>query len=173
MQKSQRIKIFATLLLLIVTIFAIVQIGGDKQMSNEELSKLADYNSEFYDEVTAKELGMTYNEVLNKYDVDKQDRLLHEFKFYKLNYKNLNEFHIVGQTEGVSCRNKAVVNYSDFETATFLLFQNSEPEVEHECNGDPCTSCSFTRNSEGEITGCNLCESPTSGICNHKITSGG
>ena len=37
----------------------------------------------------------------------------------------------------------------------------------HSCSGDPCSSCSFTRDSSGGITGCKC---GGSGKCNHTIT---
>jgi hypothetical protein len=41
--------------------------------------------------------------------------------------------------------------------------------ISHECNGNPCSSCSFVEGSNGEITGCQC--NTLGGHCNHKIVS--
>lgn len=43
------------------------------------------------------------------------------------------------------------------------------------CTGVACNECSFERNGDGKITGCQACAVPSlpNGHCNHTVTSGG
>lgn len=52
------------------------------------------------------------------------------------------------------------------------LSAGSTPQEEHKCEGEPCRSCSFIKDENGEIQGCESCTNPMSGQCNHTVGSG-
>lgn len=155
----------------------------DKKLTNDELNLLNDYTSKVYQKIKPSDLDISKAQLLDRMNIPDEKRSKFKFEFYKLEYKNLNEIHAKGTSETGNCYNVALVdaenlldNTINTKGAGMLLFQDMSPvpvRDTHECEGEPCSRCAFTRDENGEINGC-MCRSIErgGGQCNHTVTSG-
>lgn len=158
-----------------VLVSNIVENKSDRKLSQEDFEMLNDYSSKLYENIEPSDLGMTKDELFDLMHITKAEESEYDFSFYKLEYAGLNEIHANGLNAENNCFNVAIINahryLNNTNEASFLYFQSSDPvEETHSCEGDPCESCQFVRDDDGNITGCDC--SYLGGHCNHTVTSG-
>lgn len=173
MKKKYWFLTICSLLALVTALFLTINFNSD--IVNNLNEDINDYTSDLYQEIAPDDLNLTEKELLKKLKVPIDKREEYEFKFYKLEYKDLIELHAIGKTDGEKCFNVAMTNagkfFSNYKQASVIKFFQSElPSEYHSCEGDPCESCEFERDDDDEITGCDC--SYLGGHCNHTIISG-
>jgi|GEM_PF-3780790 len=165
-------KYFIAFSFITLTIIVILLFNNQHKIDRNLLN---DYSSDIYTQVTPEDLGMTKAEMFHTLRISNEKSSEYDFKFYMLDYGGLSELHAKGisSVDG-NCYNIAMVNADRYisrtkEASFFMFIQSDLPQVYHQCEGDPCESCTFERDNDGEINGCDC---NTYGQCNHTIISG-
>ena len=123
--------------------------------------------------------NMVYNELLNYQLSEGAGRWYLIFQGYSLAAKSMSSFAYEIKMNSIKTKAELVMHKSSVNAGgrvTDIIASES-----HTCTGQPCSCCSFLRDSSDNITGCKCDQvlnvsAPCyggSGKCNHTVTTGG